>query len=64
MGIGTADVDGTYGLSLFEDFISLGILEIPMISICIEPTGDGYVYFSSYGNGSYPLDESKIDWFE
>jgi len=64
MGIGRADIDGTFGFSVYENFMSNGVIEGPMFSICIEPIGDGYIQFSAYGNGSYPVNEDEIVWFE
>jgi len=40
------------------------VMETPLFSLCLTPTGSGYLYFSAYGNASYPFDKDSIVWFE
>jgi len=63
-GLGTPDVDGSYGISLLEELLNNNVMETPLFSLCIEPVGKGYLFLSAYGNGSYPFDQDSIVWFE
>lgn len=64
LGLGMPDIDGAYGISVFEEFLNNNVMDTPLYSMCLEPIGDGYLYFSAYGNGSQPFDQDSIVWFE
>ena len=63
-GLGTPDMDGSYGISLLEELLNNNVMETPLFSLCTEPIGKGYLFLSAYGNGSFPFDQSSIVWFE
>lgn len=56
VGLGKSDIDGSFGFSIFEEFLSNGVIDIPFYSICVEPDGNGYIYFSAYTNGTNSFD--------
>lgn len=64
MGLGTPDADGAYGISVLEELLGNSVMETPVFSLCLTPTGSGYLYFSAYGNASYPFDKDTVTWFE